>query len=260
LLRSDPFRVIFYQEGGLDCLNHLMRVQNQNYQLLYQAVYCCWLVSYNKQIAANFSSNQSTIIHKLVEIVRTTSKEKVMRMAIATLRNIVDKAPGNNEQMIETNLVKEVEKLLQKKWADEDITADLEVLNDSLQKNMAELSSFDKYKQELYSGELEWSPVHRSEKFWRENSHHFEENHNRPLTVLVGLLKSSDSSAIVLAIACNDIGEFVRFHPRGRLLIQNTGCKEHIMNLMYHTDAEVQKQSLLCLQKLMVHNWGYLSR
>ena len=31
-------------------------------------------------------------------------------------------------------------------------------------------SSFDEYSTEVKSGRLEWSPVHKSEKFWRENA------------------------------------------------------------------------------------------
>ena len=31
-------------------------------------------------------------------------------------------------------------------------------------------SSFDEYASEVRSGRLEWSPVHKSEKFWRENN------------------------------------------------------------------------------------------
>jgi len=259
LLRKDHFRLIVFREDGLDTLNGVLRAQNSNFQLLYETTYCLWLLTYNKEISGKFSKS-STVIHKLVEIVRTIGKEKVIRMAIAALRNVIDKSPTNNEQMIEANLLKEVEKLLAKKWADEDIVNDLEVLRDALQKNVAELSSFDKYKQELVSGDLEWSPVHRSEKFWRENVHRFEEKQNHALSILVGLLKAENSSPKVLAVACFDIGEFVRFHPRGRILIGNSGAKEQVMKLMFHQDPEVQKEALLCLQKLMVHNWEYLSR
>jgi len=33
-----------------------------------------------------------------------------------------------------------------------------------------------------------------------------------------------------------------------------------IMQLMTHPDEEVQKHALMCVQKMMVHNWEYLAR
>jgi hypothetical protein len=76
-------------------------------------------------------------------------------------------------------------------------------------------SSFELYKEEVMSGNLVWSLVHRSEKFWRENVGRFEENNFKVLGVLLELIRSSNNPQ-VLAIACYDLGEFVRFHPRGR--------------------------------------------
>ena len=35
--------------------------------------------------------------------------------------------------------------------------------------NFMFFSSFDEYSTEVKSGRLEWSPVHKSERFWREN-------------------------------------------------------------------------------------------
>eukprot|EP01101_Sappina_pedata_P010603 TRINITY_DN6721_c0_g1_i1.p1 TRINITY_DN6721_c0_g1~~TRINITY_DN6721_c0_g1_i1.p1 ORF type:complete len:456 (-),score=245.97 TRINITY_DN6721_c0_g1_i1:132-1499(-) len=259
LLRRDEFRLVFYKENGLQCLNTILFSQTQYYQLIYQATFCAWLLSFNSTVAANFSQN-SSIIHSLVEIIRTSGKEKVTRTTVATLRNIVDKSDANNDQMIEKNLPREIEKLAARKWTDEDIVSDLDVIKQALENKVAELSSFEKYKQELFNGELEWSPVHKSEKFWRENAAHFEANNNRALVALVGLL-TSEASSTVLSVACHDIGEIARFHPRGRTLIQNSGAKIVVMKVMAsHKDAEVQKQALLCLQKIMVHNWEYLSR
>jgi len=72
---------------------------------------------------------------------------------------------------------------------------------------------------------------------------------------------NSSTNPLYLSIACYDIGEFVRFHPRGKIVIQNLrDCKSKIMLLMTNADTEVQKQALLCVQKLMVHNWEYLNR
>ena len=42
-------------------------------------------------------------------------------------------------------------------------------------------SSFELYREEVMSGNLVWSLVHRSEKFWRENVGRFEENNFKVL-------------------------------------------------------------------------------
>lgn len=51
----------------------------------------------------------------------------------------------------------------------------LEWLKEKLADDIKLLSSWDKYKKEVLSGSLEWSPMHTSEQFWLENSPKFEE-------------------------------------------------------------------------------------
>jgi len=259
LLRRDEFRVLFFKDEGLHVLAGLLKTKGEvsNFQVLYQTTFCLWLLSYNASLAEQFATDN--VVHKLVDVVKSISKDKVMRMAVATLRNLIDKG-RNNEQMVEANLLREVDRLLQKKFPDEDLVTDLEALHQMLVKEVAELSSFDIYKQELFSGTLEWTPVHRSEKFWRENCPRFEENDNRPLVTLIDILKTS-SDLTTLSVACFDLGEFVRFHTRGRALVQGFGGKVAIMRLMeQNQNPEVQKHALLALQKMMVNNWEYLSR
>jgi len=72
---------------------------------------------------------------------------------------------------------------------------------------------------------------------------------------------TTSNDPLVLAVACFDIGEFARFHPRGKVIVGELGVKLPIMNLMEKSsDAEVRKQALLAIQKLMVTNWEYLTR
>lgn len=49
------------------------------------------------------------------------------------------------------------------------------------------LSSFDKYRKEVASGQLDWSPMHTADTFWRENVDKFEERDFlvRPLLLLL---------------------------------------------------------------------------
>ncbi|CAM9991423.1 unnamed protein product, partial [Hapterophycus canaliculatus] len=42
-----------------------------------------------------------------------------------------------------------------------------------LQRNSRDLSTFERYSQEVMSGQLKWGPVH-TEKFWREQARKFE--------------------------------------------------------------------------------------
>lgn len=58
----------------------------------------------------------------------------------------------------------------------QDLNSALDVLESTLKENIKDLNSFDKYKQELHSGRLDWTPVHKDPVFWKENCKKFEDN------------------------------------------------------------------------------------
>lgn len=53
------------------------------------------------------------------------------------------------------------------------------------------MSSWDKYKKEVLSGTLDWSPMHTSEVFWRNNVDKFEDKDFQLLRVLLKLLETN---------------------------------------------------------------------
>jgi len=256
LASKDEYRVAFANAGGLSLLIDILKTQTTNLPLLYETTYVIWLLMYNADLANNVTD--TGLIKALVDISKTITKEKVVRLAIAALRNLADKST-NNEEMIDAGFVRMLAILQNKKWGDEDIIEDLKVLSEALAKNMVVLSSYDIYKKELQSRQLEWSPVHKSEKFWRENSSRFEENDYQTLHLLQTILQTS-TDKLSLSVACYDVGEFVRFHPRGRSIVQHLNIKLDIMKLMAHEDPDVKKQALFAIQKTMVHNWEYLTK
>lgn len=79
------------------------------------------------------------------------------------------------------------------------------------------LTSFEKYVKELNAQNLTWSPVH-TEKFWKENVKKFEENDFLLIRKLAEILKSNNNQNI--AVACYDLGEFCRFHPFGKVVLE----------------------------------------
>ncbi|KAI1901401.1 hypothetical protein AGOR_G00034060 [Albula goreensis] len=161
--------------------------------------------------------------------------------------------------MIQCKVLKQLENLEQQKYDDEDISDDISFLLERLGESVQDLSSFDEYSSELKSGRLEWSPVHKSEKFWRENAVRLNEKNYELLKILTKLLEVSDDPQVI-AVAAHDVGEYVRHYPRGKRVIEQLGGKQLVMNHMHHEDQQVRYNALLAVQKLMVHNWEYLGK
>ena len=121
-----------------------------------------------------------------------------------------------------------------------------------------DLSSYDEYVTEVRSGRLEWSPVHRSEKFWRENAAKLNDKNYELLRILITLLEST-KEPLVLSVACFDLGkavnivrlksrqfifsrlgEYVRHYQRGKHVLETLGGKTMVMALLSHDDPNVR--------------------
>lgn len=93
--------------------------------------------------------------------------------------------------------------------------------------------------------------MHTDEPFWRSNADKFEDKDCQVLRALLKLLEGARESR-TLAVGCNDVGQFITFHPRGRQIVNELRGKELIMRLMTHPDVEVQKQALIACQKILL--------
>ena len=92
----------------------------------------------------------------------------------------------------------------------------------------------------------------------QDNHKAFEAENCTAIKTLVALLVP-ESDAQTLAVACHDIGEFVKHHPEGRRLMTQFGAKLAVMSILKHSDPEVQKHALTAVQRLMVINWDLLA-
>lgn len=250
LLREPYVRKLFVQADGVQFLTPLIAPASsqQNIQLLYEATLCMWLLSFND--AAVDAINATHALARLIDVAKTSTKEKVVRVAILTLRNIQGKE-NFASKMVDLGLPKVVQSLKLQAWTDEDLTDGLAALEESLKVSIKTLSSFDKYKQEVTSGHLEWTPMHKDSAFWRENIKKFEDNDFQVLRVLVTLLGTS-KDAKTLAISCQDLSQFIQAHPSGRTIVLDLKAKERVMGLMENESPEVRREALLCVQKLLL--------
>ncbi|XP_062120971.1 V-type proton ATPase subunit H isoform X4 [Drosophila sulfurigaster albostrigata] len=218
MLRVDEYRFAFVSVDGISTLIRILSTR-VNFQVQYQLIFCLWVLTFNPLLAAKM--NKFSVIPILADILSDCAKEKVTRIILAVFRNLIEKPEDSSVAkdhciaMVQCKVLKQLSILEQRRFDDEDITADVEYLSEKLQNSVQDLSSFDEYATEVRSGRLEWSPVHKSAKFWRENAQRLNEKNYELLRILVHLLETS-KDAIILSVACFDIGEYVRHYPRGK--------------------------------------------
>jgi len=257
LLKNPNSHERFAMDGGLRSLMALT-VDMMNTQMQYLVIFNLWLLSFNPAMLAEFKHHQ--VVNMLVELSKKSPREKVVRVVMATLRNLLNKEDFNDE-MVFAGLVKVLYLMGQRKLKDQDLIDDLKAVDDRLGEVVETLSSFDMYQSECHSGRLSWTPVHTAD-FWRENITKFEDGNYALIQRLINLLDNPDWK--VKEVACYDLGEFARFHPDGRMVIQKFRGKTKLMSLLGGGKDDkipetVRKQALLAVQKLMVQNWEQLN-
>lgn len=111
------------------------------------------------------------LIPLLVELARGALKEKVLRIVLASFRNLVLKAPAANlPAMLVAKLLPFVQSLASRKFSDDEVREDVDFLRHELERSFAGLTTWDEYRTEVQSGQLSWTPTHKNEEFWRENA------------------------------------------------------------------------------------------
>lgn len=279
LIAAPETRSLFDQAGGIGYLVRHLRVRqtgpkknSASVQHLYELCFCLWIMTYecndSEEMRSHFHRDQA--VAALVDLVATAPREKVVRVALSSLRNLAtctsEELPNSDAkavsgstflgEMIGCGLIKSLDLMKDRQWTDPDIVEDLELLHKMLHENYHDMTRWDVYKSEVESGHLQWGIVH-TEKFFKENAKMMEGKDGTfgIVKVLISLAASSDIDEEVAAIACYDIGEFVRNYPNGRAIVKRLGAKEIIMRLIEHENPELQRHALQCVSKILVNNW-----
>jgi len=288
LMAATETRHLFSASGGIKYLSRQLRASgkkatlsdkkssgNTTVQQLYELTFCLWCMTYelnaSPNIRADFAKDGSSVA-ALTEMVSSAPREKVVRVALSALVNLAtcsaEENPGPAStakvdgevfltDMLACKLLKSIQYLEDRQFTDPDIADDIKKLHKLLADNYKEMSRWEVYKNEVESGHLQWGSVH-TEAFFKENARAMEgkDADFKLLKVLIALLGSKDDE--IAAIACNDIGEFVRFYPNGRAIAKRLGAKELVMPLIEHENVELQRHALQCVSKMMVQNWEYV--
>jgi len=225
-------------------------------QLHYQALFCLWLLTFH-QAAAQGLDLYFGAAPVLVQVAQKALKHKVVRMVLAIWRNMLVAAEAENAtRLLGAKVLPLCATLEERRYPDKEMQDDLGYIAAVLQRYLDQMSSYEQYRSELYSGRLSFdNPAHALEDFWRENAEKLTEDRDRDLKQLVQLLQSSDADPTTLAAACADMGHFVQHMDGGRRRADALGAKTAIMQLVEHADANVQYHALQTLARLVSTSW-----
>jgi Vacuolar H+-ATPase V1 sector, subunit H len=290
LMAATETRHLFSASGGIKYLARQLRASSKRstagsdqnsragsatVQQLYELTFCLWCMTYELNGSPNIRADfvkDGAAVEALTLMVSTAPREKVVRVALAALVNLAqctaDEAPeppGMTKvdggvfltDMLACKLLKYIQFLQDRQFTDPDIVEDIKTLHKLLSVNYKEMSRWEVYKTEVESGHLQWGSTH-TEAFFKENARMLEgkDSDFKLLKVLIALLSSKDDE--IAAIACHDIGEFVRFYPNGRAIAKRLGAKELVMPLIEHENVDLQRHALQCVSKMMVQHWEYV--
>jgi V-type H+-transporting ATPase subunit H len=106
-------------------------------------------LSYVPESYPFFNDSSLGLIRLTIETLQKISREKILRVAFACFKNLVDVSSSAIEEMVDNGLVKTVDLLLKGNLKDQDVIDDVRYVGDILEKNMKILTSFEKYVKEL---------------------------------------------------------------------------------------------------------------
>ncbi|CAO3596777.1 unnamed protein product [Absidia cylindrospora] len=222
LFHIPAYRLIFWRTlHAMDSLISVLRRGSSDPQKTYQVLFALWLLSFQSTIAAHVNGKYD-VIPTLMEIAKSAVKEKVIRITMAIFKNLIERAPKNNlAAMLVADLLSFVQHLSTRKWSDQELIEDIAYIQQELQENFQSLTTFEVYASEVETGKLEWSPPHQSETFWKQNADKLNDHDHQLLKQLARLLNVTLQSS-VLAIACHDLGQYVKYVSKdGKRYLQN---------------------------------------
>lgn len=290
VLKEAGSRRLVYASGGVQAIVGVFAgasgggrgggsvASSMSVQAQYELALCVWLLSLFPPAHEVLAT--PAVMRALVECIRLAHKEKVVRVSLLAVKSLLGGGSAmtnmtmntttnhrNHHQTItlelsavESGLPKAIEHRRNQEWDDPDIASLLESLQDRLNAGVLAMSSMERYKKEIAEGVLVPGPMHDSEAFWLENAERLMDNNSAVLKGLLGLLDPSHD-ATTLRLACRGVSNFVQYFAHGKGVVGDLDGKTLVMRLMAHPDSGVQREALLCVQRLLLSkgNLSYMS-
>ena len=229
----------------------------ENAQIAYNIIAALWVLSHHEFSHPYFEDYTGAIIEKVSKVLDYFSWEKIVRIMLMLFDNLKKNAVCQ-EHLSDIDCLSIVNKLQNRHWVDEDINKLLTELEEFFNENQQVFSSIDKLRKQVERKQLRWGPCH-TEEFWQTNFILFDNAENLGIIDKLAndcLAPNVDNK--IKAVACFDLGEFARFFPQGKTILDNHGVRMKMTMLMQSKEStsEVKKEAITCYQKLLMTSWS----
>lgn len=259
LLNKKLYRTLFSKEIPLNFLNevHEKIYATQDQELLYGLFHVVWLLSFDQKMVENEFPEQ--FISIFANVLLKMKVEKIIRIVLLIIHNLLS-VDWYVRLLVQHDFNRIIPVLLTRTFDDKDIIDLLDEINETVEKKLTETTSIQCYLDEMKSGRMRWSPMHRSEQFWTENITVFENDNWALVRKLKGIINDKSADQTCVSVACFDLGEVARYHPLGRKVMNDLGIKNDLLELSNTSNnmPEVNKNAIYALQKIMLHRWDLI--
>ncbi|KAL7722580.1 V-type proton ATPase subunit H [Entamoeba marina] len=258
LLNIASYRKVFTKELPLKFISeqHSNIVSTQDNDLLYGYFHVVWLLTFDNSIVEH--EFPEVFIEIIAQVLLKIKVEKILRIVLLIINNLIN-VDWYVRLFVQYDYHRIIPVLQTRQFSDEDVLELLETVGEIVEKKLTETSSLQSYLDELKSGKMKWSPMHRSEVFWNENVTVFENENWALVRKLKAIINDKEASPVVVAVACFDLGEVARYHPLGRKIMNDLNIKMDLLQLSSSEQQDVKKNAMYALQKIMLHRWDMVT-
>lgn len=212
----------------------------------YFALKLLMILSYEKQSVPILEKYH--LIENVINILREMGMEKIMRICISFIKNIV------HHYEFSILSIMDIIKICENTYKDNEMNIEKEDLKRELKVKLKNTSHLDSFYMELFNGKLEESPFHYSDKFWEGNCANLLENKVEIIKAIKKYLKCSNITKV--CVSANDIFRFVRVAPEIYSLIEKYGVKEDLVDLTGSDNEDVRFYAIQALTCCIFSEWS----
>mmetsp|Transcript_9872 Transcript_9872/g.1461 ORF Transcript_9872/g.1461 Transcript_9872/m.1461 type:complete len:196 (+) Transcript_9872:239-826(+) len=146
ILKVEKLRFEFLAMNGINkCILTAFEQKSGNVEAMYSTIFVLWMVTFNTQNHHFFTSPEYDLIPHIIREIRRSDHEKLLRIALITIKNLIDASPQCTEIAVQCDLLNMIDNISTRVIKDQVVAELVPQLASVLSNSVKLLSSFEKW-------------------------------------------------------------------------------------------------------------------